>query len=74
MRNHGYSFDESGEGNGRPFDELTSQPGAAERAVVQRVPADPAAVRTSIAGVRPGADSGGDARELFALPEVFLQR
>jgi hypothetical protein len=29
---HGYSFDESGEGNGRPFDELTSQPGAAEDA------------------------------------------
>jgi hypothetical protein len=25
---HGYSFDESGEGAGRPFDELTSQPGA----------------------------------------------
>ena len=29
---HGYSFDESGEGNGRPFDELASQPGAAEDA------------------------------------------
>ncbi len=29
---HGYSFDESGEGNGRPYDELTSQPGAAEDA------------------------------------------
>ena len=29
---HGYPFDESGEGSGRAYDELTSQPGAAEDA------------------------------------------
>jgi hypothetical protein len=29
---HGYPFDESGEGSGRSYDELTSQPGAAEDA------------------------------------------
>jgi len=29
---HGYSIDESGEGNGRFYDELTSEPSAAEDA------------------------------------------